>query len=110
MIKAKLAWRRGHLRFGMKGINTCKVEAVALIAEICKGFEEKCPGTTAEELLNAAKVALEAMREEDEKPGGLKVACHKDADGCKDLDPTGYCARFGCMCEAVHCEEEREDE
>ena len=110
MIKAELTWRRGHLRFKMKGSNTCEVEAVALIAEICKGFEGKCPGTTAEELLNAAKVALQAVREEDKKTGGLKVACYKDADGCKDLGRTGHCARFGCMCEAVHCEEEREDE
>lgn len=101
MIKAKLAWWRGHLRFRMKGSNTCEVEAVALIAEICKGFEEKCPGTTAEELLNAAKVALEAMREEDEKGKGLKVKCCKPEDTCEHFGPTGWCDKYGMQCEEV---------
>lgn len=73
MIKAKLTWRRGHLRHELRGRNTNPAEAATLIAGICRGIEAKCPGTTAEELLNAAKVALEAMREEDEKGKGLKV-------------------------------------
>lgn len=110
MIKAKLTWRRGHLRHELRGRNTNPAEAATLIAGICRGIEEKYPDTTVEELLNAAKTALEAMREENEKGKGLKVMCHLDTDGCKDLDPTGYCARFGCMCEAVHIAEEREDE
>lgn len=70
MIKAKLTWRRGHLSFRMKGSNTCTAEAVTLIAEICRDIEEKCADITADELLNAAKVALEAMRDEDEKGKG----------------------------------------
>lgn len=101
MIKAKLAWRWGHLRFRMKGSNTCTAEAVALIAEICKGFEEKCPGTTAEELLNAAKVALEAMRGEDEKGKGLKVKCYKPEDTCEHFGQTGWCDKYGMQCEEV---------
>ena len=46
----------------------------------------------------------------DGRPGGLKVMCYLDPDGCKDLDPTGYCARFACMCEDVHTDDEQEDE
>lgn len=66
-------------------------------------------------LLGAAENAIaellhSALIEHSEKPSGLKVMCHLDTDGCKDLDPTGYCARFGCMCEDVHSAEEWEDE
>lgn len=110
MIKAKLTWRRGQPRSKIVGRNTSKAEAAVLIATICRSFEEKAQGIKAEEVLRAAEVALQIARKEDEKPGGLKVACHKDADGCKDLGPTGKCARFGCMCEDVHSAEEWEDE
>ena len=82
----------------------------------CKrcALHEECNGDINVMLGMAADVLAELLHdrliEDSKKPGGLKVMCHLDTDGCKDLDPTGYCARFGCMCEVVHCEEEREDE
>lgn len=82
----------------------------------CKqcNLHEECNGDINVLLGMAADVLAELLHdrliEDSKKAGGLTVVCHKDADGCKDLDPTGYCARFGCMCEEVHCEEEREDE
>lgn len=111
MIKAKVNWRRGHLRYELRGRNTNPAEAATLIAGIYSGVEAKCPGTTAEELLNAAKVALEAMREEDEKGKGLKVKCYKQpADGCEYIRDGDWCSRFGCDCADVHIDEEKEDE
>lgn len=101
MIKAKLAWRRGHLKHELRGRNTNPAEAATLIAGICSGIEKKCPGTTAEELLNAAKVALEAMREEDEKGKGLKAECCKPEDTCEHFGPTGWCDKYGMQCEEV---------
>ena len=101
MIKAKLTWRRGRLRSKTVGRNTNKAEAAALIAAICRSFEEKAQGTTAEELLNTAKVALEAMREEDEKGKGLKAECYKPEDTCEHFGPTGWCDKYGMQCEEV---------
>lgn len=75
---------------------------------------EECDGDINVLLRMAKDVLAELLHdrliEDSKKAGGLKVVCHKDADGCKDLGPTGKCARFSCMCEAVHCEEEMEDE
>lgn len=101
MIKAKLTWRRGHLRHELRGRNTNPAEAATLIAGICRGIEGKYPDTTVEELLNAAKAALEAMREEDEKGKGLKVKCCKPEDTCEHYGPNGWCDKYDMQCEEV---------
>ena len=101
MIKAKVTWRRGHLRHELRGRNTDPVEAAALIAGICRGIEGKYPDTTVEDLLNAAKAALEAMREEDEKGKGLRAKCCKPEDTCEHFGPTGWCDKYGMKCEEV---------
>lgn len=88
----------------------CRVDGGCGRCSLCK----ECDGDINVLLGMAADVLAELLHgrliEDSKKAGGLKVVCHKDADGCKDLGPTGKCVRFGCMCEAVHCEEEREDE
>lgn len=101
MIKAKLTRRRGRLRSKTVGRNTNETEAAVLIAAICRSFEEKAQGTTAEELLNAAKVALEAMREKNEKGKGLKAECCKPEDTCEHFGPTGWCSKYNMQCEEV---------
>ena len=88
----------------------CRVDGGCGRCPLC----EECNGEINVLLGMAADVLAELLHnrliEDSKKPGGLKVMCHLDTDGCKDLDPTGYCARFGCMCEVVHIAEEREDE
>lgn len=101
MIMAKLTWRRGHIRTKVRGRNWSPAEAVTLIAAICRAIEEQVPEQKAEELLRAAKVALEAMREEDEKSKGLKVRCCKPEDTCEHFGPTGWCDKYGMQCEEV---------
>lgn len=110
MIMAKLTWRRGHLRHVLKGRNTNAAEAAVLIAGICRGINEKYTDVSPEELLRASQETLKAMQEEDEKREGLTVKCHLDTCDCEDLRDDGWCSRFGCYCDDIHCGEEREDE
>lgn len=102
--------RKRRARVAHAALEHCRVDGGCGRCSLCK----ECDGDINVLLGMAADVLAELLHgrliEDSKKPGGLKVTCHKDADGCKDLGPTGKCARFGCMCEAVHCEEEREDE
>ena len=106
------------------GTLTSRAKVAHAALEHCRGdggckkcpIREKCGGDIDVLLQMAAEALAELTHErlisehENRKPGGLTVKCHLDACDCEELRDDGWCSRFGCCCDDIHCGEEREDE